>query len=322
MRLLAVLVLCSLCVNVSCADQVDDKTRARLVDKCGKLESRLNTFLIDQGFDVEIALDKNHPVRISASRQYKEEVYSVGTGRSPSQFKFLRDSLDLIYFANNRIIDLVYGKASPLFDQAPKPTWTKEKASEVALDFARSAVGDLASSTKLFLCEYRADRELPKYRMGNWIVVYRRVTDKGYLFMNDAITVQLVEQHGPSSMGVVLASRFEERDFEPIPQSEAEQKAIAGAKQILSWQPAKMGGWFESHQLDEASASIELWVVNPNHLTQCTSITEAAKQATLEARLAWVVKFKATSDQPKTSDHEISVWVDAENGKLLGGDFK
>ncbi len=161
---------------------------------------------------------------------------------------------------------------------------------------------------------------------GTWIVSFTRVSKKGFPFGADYRDVNISESQGPFYMAASPISDFEETTFNPISQAAALEKAEEGLKEI---QKSNIGkGWLGSRSRSEDTPIVQLLIVNPNNLTKQKNIETAAAADQQKARLAWVVRYKMRDPNPVPQpdgtsvyhdDAHVVVYIDAENGALLGG---
>ena len=95
----------------------------------------------------------------------------------------------------------------------------------------------------------------------------------------------------------------------------------------MEWLPAKQ--WLNGFSLEMEKPTTELRIVNPNDILKQSSLEALGSSFSPNARLAWVVEYPIRYTGPKLEGGGIpiagkgilEVWIDAENGKFLGGTF-
>ena len=114
---------------------------------------------------------------------------------------------------------------------------------------------------------------------------------------------------------IALPSRYEERPVTAIEESAAIDKSRGYVDKI-------MRRWLPRQEIKgEPSASLR--IVNPNRVLEMTDVHEFAVRGDLNPRLAWVVEYNTGREVPGHGKikSRVRVWIDAENGSFLGGDF-
>lgn len=173
----------------------------------------------------------------------------------------------------------------------------------------RTPVG-LSSNSPRFANE---PNEVPHWRI-RWQRMYRE-----YPYERDGIEITLHDQ-----LGFYACSEYWNSDEchneMKLSRQEAQEAADRSLPDILQ----KWGDHLYTRKVAGID-TIRAAVVNPNRIysDKMKTIDEAVNVVvTREARLAWVIEYAldvgATS---KSDEYGITMWVDAETGEILGGDF-
>jgi hypothetical protein len=220
---------------------------------------------------------------------------------------------------------LLEHKKKLLSDAPPSKQWTEGRVKDMARSFITAMLGSMPSKVSSEpSVRFSPGREGDQYYAGTWYVIFGRIDSKGHLFRRDSMGVSMRDGDGPSRLSVNFWSIYDDRSTESIPKEQALKAASEGAKKLLAWAPAR--DWFENSSL-VVGPQAELQIVNPNYLWERSSVEDAGSTIDLNARLAWVVTYKrsenaAIPDGGKPAAGQLEIWVDAENGELLGGDFR
>ena len=242
----------------------------------------------------------------------------------PSSFsiEFLPDNTQIVSFMN--LTSLHAG--NHYYSDPPKLKWTSEKAVSLATGYAKAVLGSQMPNNLPAPYVYpHKEMDYPRYMDSEWMVIWPRVDKEGHRFHRDSLVVILTDGHGPNSLGYNFWSRYDDKHITPIAQEKALALAAEGAKEILGWGPGAL--WLKDYELVNPP-KMDLEIVDPNHLPNQSSIEALGHGFDLNARLAWVVLYQKIYKGPPSSDNlkptngDIQVWIDAENGQLLGGDFK
>jgi hypothetical protein len=280
---------------------------------------RVDNYMTENGFAPLSAGTANWQAQYKADRLRKSDLIQVGTYRTPVMVWLTHASSEVVFLLKTN----VFTKESPLYDQPPKPAWTREQAVKIAKGFASAAFGSFPSNVGEPHINFAMQRELPKYRDGRWTVVWPRIDDKGHQFAQDVLVVQMEEKIGPYSASKNFISNYTSPETIKVTEEMAREKASKYGKEIMEWPPAQTR--FAGFKLSDP-IRIEMWVVNPNNITAQQNYEDLGTAHDINARLAWVIKFNAvysgsSEDKELPGDSKISVWIDAENGNFLGGDF-
>jgi len=215
----------------------------------------------------------------------------------------------------------------------PKPDaatrkWTNEEAEKMARQFIIALMGSMPENLEAKpIISYSPGVYGKSMACGEWTLYWTRVDKHGRTFLNDGIKVNLKDGVAADGMAVNMWSKHDEGDFEPIPKEKALELAKKGAKKITTWKGAK--GWLRGFSLVSEEAKAELQIANPNDGFLKKSEPSDMTQISSTARLAWVVDYPIRYTGPEREDGSIplvgtgvlQVWIDAENGKFLGGRF-
>jgi hypothetical protein len=280
----------------------------------------------------EAFLKENHlwvtpgiPPRFYAREIYhnigQQNVIELSSANPIFRIELLPGSAQIVSFANwtsQRASNNYYA-------EPPKLKWTPEKAVSLATGYAKAILGaQMPDNLQPPYVHAYPESDLPRYMDSSWTVMWGQTDKEGHQFMHGSIVVLLTDGHGPTNLGYNFWSHYDDKAITPIAQDKALALAAEGAKEIMAWEPGAM--WLKNYEL-VGNPTMELLIVNPNHLSTLPSI-EALGHVDLNARLAWVATYKKTYTGPPLSNNlkptggALQVWIDAENGQLLGGDFK
>jgi hypothetical protein len=292
---------------------------------CNETIFRVNEFLDVHGFAPKIQVPRDLSFTYKSETKYPEEypepLAILGGPSENLEIKVLVGSRKIVEFVNWGAFS---AEQAPLYDEKPKPGWTFEKAISIAQDFARVVLREVPEALRLDYARFIYNMERKKYHAGHWYIRLSRTDASGHEFLRDAVVVMVNETQGPRSVSVHLSSNYTEPRTEPIAKVTAIQKARKPAGEIMNWSFNKMT--YLKHVF-VGDPKAELKVVNPNHLTRYKSVEETIEAWDRNARLAWVVSFKTKyngppdKDGPWLGEREVRVWIDAETGEFLGGDF-
>jgi hypothetical protein len=264
------------------------------------------------------------PMEARTDVVYHNEEVRLGSFRSPVIFDFDRSSARLRSFFNVAVSN----QPNPELDQPPKMIWSKEQVQAKAERFVVAVLGKMPEEAgKEAVVDFTpkvlfaADKSR-KYQFGTWRVVWYRQNKQGVKFLHDTLIVQMIDGEEPLGFGYNFWSSYQDNNVEPISPEKAVALAKAVAPKIMVWPPGAM--WLKDHTLVD-TPKWELWIVNPNHLL---SQSEIGGIGDATARLAWVVTYPKAYSGPKKpgggvpAGGDLEVWIDAETGEFLGGDFQ
>jgi len=226
--------------------------------------------------------------------------------------------------ADGRLLSFIYSLTEKLpenqvYTNPPdQPKWTPTQAIEIATLFEKI----LVEQDKCPLGEPIAHYEHgvwngEKAQKGIWFVSWPRVDSKGHPFYGDHVTIQIQEGYAPLGAGIYLTTPFTEEKAEPMKLVDAIAKArtAINAKVIdRGFESYDVGDKLVENKFDNADLEVVLPAKDPNVLGGPT---------TGIARLAWVIWFVPQHSKKPTGaiyNDSFSVWVDAQNGKILGTD--
>jgi len=308
------------------ADDGTIANRQKFIEMAQLAVQKANESLQKNNFPLMASFSKEAQVRLRPDRLRKNEVIEVGDSQSPAWIKILQNGESITFFLRN-------DKASTvLYDLPQTPKWSPDQAVLMAKEFVSAVIGHFPEEVAKPLVKMEASpvlkrEESRKYTQKHpdvtWRVIWPRVDSDGHPFGKDSINVQLNERTGLIAIGFNFFSNYVPPHKIILAQVDAQKAAVAYAKQIMEWGPAQAR--FVGYKLSD-SLGAEMWIVNPNNITMQQSYEDLGTAHDLNARLAWIVKFKALQTGSRegteaTGAGEISVWIDAENGKFLGGDF-
>ncbi len=238
----------------------------------------------------------------------------IWVGFSPQiNGQLMPDSFEIVAFYRSLALGQLGASSTPI-----KPAWTSKQAIKEALSWYQDIIGKFPANTGTPIVEYSAPAyNPPKYYDGEWMVKWPRTDARGNWFALDAITITVNEKHGITSLVKNFVSEFSENTKVAVSEKEAIEIARPLAKKLLK---SPLTSQWSTGLAIEGGGTAKMWIINPNHILKYENIEDMATAGDLEARLAWVVKFRASNSDGLGSN--IFVWVDAENAEILGGDFQ
>lgn len=252
----------------------------------------------------------------------QQDVVVLESANPIFHIELLPNSAQVVSFANWTSRDV----GNKYYPEPPKLKWTREKVASLAAGYAKAILGaQMPDNLGAPFVQTTPERDGLRYMDADWRVVWARVDKEGHRFHRDSLVVLLTDGHGPTNLGYNFWSHYDDKLITPIAQDKALALASEYAKQVLAWGPG--APWLQNFELINPP-QMDLEVVTPNHLTTQPSIETLGHNSDLNARLAWVVyykkKYKGTISPGGLIPigGELQVWIDAENGQLLGGDFK
>jgi len=274
-----------------------------------------------------VPLQGSMPFELYHSTHYATQLGVLGGPElavSPVRARFLGEGCALVVFENNLGSDMVWGPRAKSYDRPTKPQWSREKAMAVGAKLLRALVrDDRLRSLKLRSAVYDwMIMEDSRYFSSVWTLRWARVSSEGHEFVQDDAGMRLSEVAGLLVFGLSFYSRYEGQPRTLLDASRAVELArhyLAEGEGVSS-----AGGQLSNLKL-AAGAGPQLMVVNPSRPGSHEGVDGAGGRPNTNARLAWVVTFRATRSHPKEKGHsggslriEIVVCVDAETGEPLG----
>ena len=311
-------ILLTFAKNYACSDTLDEPYED-LKAKMPEVIARINRLSEANGFAIRAEAPKTFRFQTLPVTDYKVPALKVNDPNA-SQFVFNLETHAIVSFQNWVACDASFGEGSALFGKLPAATWTKSQAVHAAEEYAEIFFPDLSKETALTAAVFKESYlDHGKYREGQWNVVFNRISPMGYRFLSDNINVQISEKVGPLGIGIMMPSHYREGDFKPITGSEALKAAQPAFKVLFSTSVFK--SWLGGPTVVKEASNRGLWIVNPN-----LRGSEWTSEPSLEARLAWVIEeviqgHPLGSVQQTLSPQPARVYVDAQDGKVLGGEF-
>lgn len=255
----------------------------------------------------------NNPT-VSPTHDILRQRKIIWVGFSPQiNVQFAQKSFEVIAFYRSLAPELLNASTAPI-----KPAWTPEHAIKEAQAWYRVIIGNFPANTGTPTVEYVTPTyNPPKYYDGEWMIKWPRTDARGNRFALDNITVTVSEKYGITSLAKNFVSEFSENTKVAVSQKDAIEIARPAAQRLLK---SPLTSQWATGLSIENGASAKMWIINPNHILKHENIEDMATAGDLRARLAWVVKFRASNSDGLGSN--IFVWVDAENAEILGGDFQ
>jgi hypothetical protein len=313
--MLLLLVGANLCGQSSKTEQQD------YTEAANAIVGRQIQYLKNNGCWTPQNLPSGFQIKHEHDRKANSDLVLVESTQPPYSLWFALGSTQVVRLLNSALIRANQTR----YLEPPKPQWDEKKAAALGAGYLASVLGPVPVNVSAPRVRLIPQRDAAKFCNSTWLVTWARTDKKGHPFERDSLVVELVDGMGPTGLGVNFWSHYEEKDFELIAETKARALAAAGAKQILGWSPG--AGWLANFEL-VGDPTMELRIVNPNNLPDQPSIESLGGANELNARLAWVATYKKQYKGPATPDHtvptggDLQVWIDAENGQLLGGDFK
>lgn len=281
------------------------------VGRVNQVSVRNHWPVLPETLQVPVAVPKYDRLR-------RDEVIVFGRFTIPIGFTFSR-TRQIVGFSRAETF-----KDAPLFDSLPKPGWSEARAVAVAAEAVAALLGelptDLGQPSAKF---YYPVRPSKKFYEGEWMITWPRVVS-GHPFARDAVKVAFRETLGLMAFSDNRSSFFQGNVVPRLAREKALELSESYTRELRDWPFAK--DWLQG--FTDAEPSAELWMVNPNYIISQPSVEALAFADDPNARLAWVVKRKTTHTAPRERGTgvpvggEVQVWVDAENGAFLGGDFR
>ncbi len=196
--------------------------------------------------------------------------------------------------------------------------WEEEQAKKEALIYLSKLVNaevikDLPSVTQ----------ENPNGLRNLWSAGWIR-NIKGYKVRNDFVTITFTENDGLFGFARSwLTPEPLSLPSIPLAKKEAIKLAEAAAEQVMR----KFSNRFNGYRLGSIAFE-DLFIVAPNNILSAEVKTEEdlLRGDVNHSRLAWIIGFNVDVD-PSGSESTIaitgglSIWIDAETGACIGGDF-
>ena len=172
------------------------------------------------------------------------------------------------------------------------------------------AIGiNVKDNLKLELCKYSGYSNRPGQKL--WSVLYRMYY-KGYKY--DPLKYGILVNLDPVDGSLVGFGKTREVS---IPTSDNIKVAEAKAKNVAI-------KYFSAHNVViQTNGHAELQIVNPNNLWEDTWKKTGIYTEESGTRLAWIINFQREGlrqdDMTRLNWQKTVIWVDAENGKIIGG---
>lgn len=297
-----------------------------LKEKSEVILKRINAFCTANGFRIWDVDTENVQELVYKGTDLEGDLFWID-GKDFSM-KFEPSSGNLLECRNFKLrteLTTIDHKTFREFDEPPEQRWTSEKATDIASNFALEVLGHLPES--FGSAKYEFDRfstyskktKIRRYRVPYWIVYFPRIDSKGYEFQMEYLKIEIFENAGPVSLSIKISSRYEQEEGEPLKQEQVMKIALDYAQELRKRGP--VAGMFSGGQIIEKTANAKLEIVKPNHLADLSELP-TSKHIDLNARLAWVIWFEWSKNDPSNARKKggICVWIDAHTGKPLGGD--
>jgi len=303
-------------------DSVRETSPDSFVAEANAAAKRVERFLVSHGWEVDPVSLEGVEARDDRSPLDYPTPVSVLKIPHVIEVRSLKETGDLTFFWDYRVFERAIGKNSPLYDPPPKPNWTREKAISVATEYLHAVLGGPpAEELQVVQAHYGhpfAERE--KHYAGVWHVRWARTSKSGYLYDNDWVFVKVFEESGPFVARIVLPSRLEHEPRQLIDKSRAVRESEGRVLEIMTCKMARRELY---GQVIKGEPTASLKIVNPNNVLQMEDIHEFAFRRTSKARMAWVVEYATCREVPGLAPlrARVRVFIDAENGSFLGGDF-
>jgi hypothetical protein len=300
---------CLLLLGLAKAEEMD---RNACLQQAIAAVERLNTVFVSRQLP-PITFDVNH-ARITQpyDRFRKSAVLAIWASNTELQCLPTGDPISILrdVFKNN-----------PLYPSEPIPLWTKERALTEAKGWVEAFLEGFPSNTGTPIVSYHCPAlgMPPQYHDGQWRVIWPRIDSQGHEFGKDALNVMLMENRGLVSLYLNFFSQFEEVHGDLISKEEALAASRSSAEKLLKTDLVRP---FLPPGLKLDFAEAELWVMNPNHILQCKTMEDMATSSEVAARLAWRVTYLFPASDADSRKHFLEIWIDAQDKKVLGGDFR
>lgn len=288
--------------------------------------TRINTLLQAKGFTMQLPTIDGLPFRYDIDPDSQKRIAVLGGSNSPVEIRIEVDTGQIVMLTNRLVYDVIYSeKQGAGTTRTVGPTWSQEKVVTFAHAYVEQLLGAFPDSLQLLAAEFMQEHSETSSEAGYWYISWSRTDSKGRLFSNDGVTLLFSEKYGPRMTRVMLSSRYVERDFTLIPKVLAIARAKYYASRLKSWGPA--GLVIQQPTLTGESVA-DLGIVNPRWLTQPQNNGDQGEAGRVDARLAWVVVYKASYENSSIENKAVQtegaiiVWIDAQTGRFLGGDFQ
>jgi len=134
---------------------------------------------------------------------------------------------------------------------------------------------------------------------------------EGYPVMDDRVHLRIDEKTGLVGYSDVCVTDVEGVDLKPrLDKDTAVKKGISHARSVKTV--------YNGFDLSEEPSVAELWIVRPNDMATCTGLDLKFEK---RGRLAWGLIFRLTDPLRKLHPGSLTIYIDAVNGRFLGGVF-
>lgn len=253
---------------------------------------------------------ENHKFKgftVSFKKKYpgnRNDVYILDNNdSSPVELVFSVKAADIISYYDLDVEKSISSKTDPT------PKWSENKAITTAKIFAFNLLGKESFEYAKFL--------EARYTDSKWVVRWLRFDKNGNFFFDDHITVVVHEKYGLKCIIKCFSLNFTKENITPIPRQKAYDIAYKHAKRIV-----KTNTWFWSGNNNNIESTYKQFLVNvkPNHYFDPVLPKSEWYKVDPIARLAWNITFRITDGTVSSlKNRVVSIWIDAEKGKYLGG---
>jgi hypothetical protein len=202
---------------------------------------------------------------------------------------------------------------SELYNSEPVPTWTPVQVAEEAKPWVQAFLGYFPKNLGTPVTQFGSDkRDAKRYYGGEWDILWPRVDAQGHRFERDDLVVNISEKLGLTLCGLHFDSTYQEATGKLISRDDALAAARAPAEALLAKALGELGSTLGSPKAD-------LFIVNPNNIFQIDDMSHLVIDP--NARLAWRVEYTLGGSQTFMPYHSVVVRIDAQTGKVLGGEL-
>lgn len=206
--------------------------------------------------------------------------------------------------------------------EGPIANWSKDQADKTILRFISKVVPNLLDQIKLDKISF--EKVLHTSGTSIWKCYYNRVSQDGYFYESDYLSVLISEKKGVRSYFAHFYSLPRKFGKPKISQENALLNAAVELSKLVEYPP--VAGKFKGYKFENTPLRVELKVVNANYLRiKYPPPIAFEKEFEGDCRLAWVVKYRAvgkeTYQDAILSPMELSVWVDALSGEIVGARY-
>ncbi|MDD5262277.1 MAG: hypothetical protein PHD76_10575 [Methylacidiphilales bacterium] len=292
--------------------------------KTSVLVDKINQFYLENGFKSSLIQVSKWKLELTdAPHDYHQGAIRLNGYKDPNPsqvatFNFLQTSFKFIQFFNDN-----YHANAPFYDAPERiPKWPKEKAEQLASEFAKIFLQDWNLADFKFekvVWESNSGGGGPigkpmKYSEGYWIAILRRTTPSGVPFDDDSIMVDISETYGPYILSLFYLTHYEEKPYQKIGEDKGLQLANEKLPEILKLQglvsDTKTISVLEKPRIREV-------IVRPNYWPK-TSKRPVTLEERSEGRPAYIVTYHVLT---AVGNKPVVVYIDSETGDFLGGNY-